>query len=160
MQIMDAVHVAALAGVLMSSAAQAAPKQTQAQATPNLAQQQAGAESGEMTGLGDIVVTAQRREERLIDVPMSVTVVGAAALEGAGALTTQDLTLVTPGLVVARSSAFVQPTIRGIGNRNSGPGDEPNIATFIDGVYQPEQRATLLEPDGRPPCTERVCQYV
>src|SRR3546814_12661655 len=60
-------------------------------------------------------------------------------------LTTQDLTLVTPGLVVARSSAFVQPTIRGIGNRNSGPGDEPNIATFIDGVYQPEQSATLLE---------------
>src|SRR3546814_16276197 len=83
----------------MSSAAQAAPKQTQAQATPNLAQQQAGAESGEMTGLGDIVVTAQRREERPIDVPMSVTVVGAAALGGAGALTTEDLHPVTPGRV-------------------------------------------------------------
>src|SRR3546814_17073375 len=77
-----------------------------------------------MTGLGDSGVTAQRREELLIDVPMSVTVVGAAALECAGALTTQDLTLVTPGLVVARSSAFVQPTIRGIGNRNSGPRSE------------------------------------
>src|SRR3546814_2987337 len=96
-----------------------------------------------MTGLGDIVVTAQRREKRSRDVPMSVTVVGAAALEGAGALTTQDLTLVTPGMEVVRSSAYVQPTIRGIGNRHSGPCDDPNIATFIERGYHDRKHTRL-----------------
>jgi len=93
----------------------------------------------------DIVVTAQRRVERLVDVPMSVTAISGKELEAAGASTTQDLTLVTPGLLIARSSTFTQPTIRGIGNRNSGPGDEPNVSIFIDGVLQSEQASTFFE---------------
>ncbi len=93
----------------------------------------------------EVVVTAQRREERLTDVPISITALSGESLAKAGVGTTQDLTLVTPGLFWARSTAFSQPTIRGIGTRNAGAGDEPNIATYIDGVYQPEQTATILE---------------
>lgn len=92
-----------------------------------------------------IVVTAQRREQQLEDVPMSISVIGGGQIGESGALTTQDLTQVTPGLVVARSSNYFQPTIRGIGSRNSGVGDEPNVATFFDGVYQAEQSATVFE---------------
>ena len=54
-------------------------------------------------------------------------------------VSSQDLGQVTPGLSFARSSVNAQPTIRGIGTRNAGPGDEPNVASYIDGVYQAEQ---------------------
>ena len=94
---------------------------------------------------GDIVVTAQRRSELLQDVPMSVTALTAAQLESAGVNATQDLGLVTPGLNWGRSTSVNQPTIRGVGSRNASAGDEPNVATFIDGVYQPEQASTLTE---------------
>ena len=108
----------------------------------------AGAAWGQTTasdGLEELVVTAQRRSENLTNVPISVTALSGEQLTGAGVATTQDLTSVTPGLVWARSSFNSQPTIRGVGNRNAGPGDEPNVATFIDGVYQPQQSATLQE---------------
>src|SRR5690606_2264642 len=86
-----------------------------------------------------------RRVEYLTEVPMSVPALSGAQLEAAGLNFTQDLTQVTPGLVLARSSSYFQPTIRGVGKRNITPGDEPNVATYIDGVYQPEQSATLME---------------
>lgn len=113
----------------------------QAQETVPPAQDAATAQADEDV----IVVTAQRREQRLDDVPMSISVIGGGQIGEGGALTTQDLTQVTPGLVVARSSNYFQPTIRGIGSRNSGVGDEPNVATFFDGVYQAEQSATVFE---------------
>lgn len=103
------------------------------------------AQSTASDGLEELVVTAQRRSENLTNVPISVTALTGDQLAGAGVATTQDLTSVTPGLVWARSSFNSQPTIRGVGNRNAGPGDEPNVATFIDGVYQPQQSATLQE---------------
>lgn len=94
---------------------------------------------------GEILVTAQRRSERLQDVPISVTALTQDSLASAGISGTQDLAQVTPGLVFARSSAFAQPTIRGIGSRSGGLGDEPNVATYIDGVYQPLQATNAQE---------------
>jgi iron complex outermembrane receptor protein len=95
--------------------------------------------------VGEIVVTAQRRSEALQNVPMSITALTGAQLEASGVITTQGLQLVTPGLNWARSTTVSQPTIRGVGSRNASAGDEPNVATYIDGVYQPEQSATLME---------------
>ncbi len=94
---------------------------------------------------GEIVVTAQRRSESLQNVPISITALTADQLASAGVASTQDLTLATPGLLWAKSSNNSQPTIRGIGSRNASAGDEPNVATFIDGVYQPEQATTAQE---------------
>lgn len=107
--------------------------------------QAASAQTNEAGEIEQVVVTAQRRAEYLTEVPMSVTALSGSQLEAAGLNSTHDLTQVTPGLVLARSSSYFQPTIRGVGNRNITPGDEPNVATYIDGVYQPEQSATLME---------------
>jgi len=96
-------------------------------------------------GMGEIVVTAQRRSENVQAVPISITAITGAQLTASGVASTQDLTQVTPGLFWARSTFNSQPTIRGIGSRNASAGDEPNVATFIDGVYQPEQISTLQE---------------
>lgn len=101
-----------------------------AQEGPATAQDGARAEA-------DIIVTAQRRDERLTDVPISVTALSADALNRSGVGATGDLGKVTPGLTMDRSGPFSQPTIRGIGSSVTGPGIGTSIATYIDGFYQP-----------------------
>lgn len=96
------------------------------------------------TGLQDIIVTAQRRSERLQNVPISVTAVTAATLAASGVTTTQDLSLVTPGLSIPQAAGSTQPHIRGIGSSANGPGLEPPVATYIDGVYIAAAPAALL----------------
>lgn len=88
---------------------------------------------------GGIVVTAQRRSERLVDVPISITALSGAALEQAGIRGTEDLTAAVPGLNFATNGAFAQPTIRGIGTTVTSAGNDANVAIYVDGVYQPNQ---------------------
>src|SRR3954463_15603472 len=64
----------------------------------------------------DIVVTATRREERLKDVPISVTAITGAQLQRSGASGTRDLAILTPGLTMQTTGFGVQPTLRGVGN--------------------------------------------
>jgi iron complex outermembrane recepter protein len=90
----------------------------------------------EATNEADIIVTAQRRAERLIDVPVSVSAVSGESLEDAGVTSSRELSMVVPGLRVEASGAYVQPTIRGISTSVISPTAEANIATYIDGVYQ------------------------
>jgi iron complex outermembrane recepter protein len=87
------------------------------------------------SGLEEIVVTAQRRTERLQDVPLSVSATTAADLEKAGVESTQDLSLLTPGLSMPQAAGYAQPHIRGVGSSTNGPGLESPVATYIDGVY-------------------------
>jgi iron complex outermembrane receptor protein len=95
----------------------------------------------------EIVVTAQRRAERLQDVPLSVTAVTADSLQHAGVTSTRDLELVTPGLRIEASGAYVQPVIRGITTTLTNI-QEANIATYIDGVYQSQLLSAFYDlPD-------------
>lgn len=96
------------------------------------------------TAVEDIVVTAQRRSERLQNVPVAVTAASAARLAAVGIQTTQDLAIVTPGLSAPQVSGFTQPHIRGVGSSTNGPGLEQPVATYIDGVYIAAAPASLL----------------
>lgn len=87
--------------------------------------------------LGDIVVTAQRREERLQDVPAAISAIGTKQLSAAGVINTRDLQLVTPSISFTQASYAPQPAIRGIGTRGVNPGDEQVVPVYLDGVYQP-----------------------
>ncbi|MGQ7829770.1 TonB-dependent receptor [Altererythrobacter sp. Z27] len=95
-------------------------------------------------GIGDIVVTAQRREERLQEVPAAITALSTDALVKANVVTTEDLGKVTPGFFFGRSNFVSQPTIRGIGTRGANAGDESVTPIFVDGVYQPFQFGALF----------------
>src|SRR3546814_533748 len=53
---------------------------------------------------GDIIVTAQRQEQRLQDVPISVTAFGAEQLRDNNIETVQDIATRTPGLAIDRKS--------------------------------------------------------
>ena len=87
-------------------------------------------------GLGDIVVTAQRRSERLQNVPAAITAFSGDQLEALNIQSTKDLTKVTPGLNMTQSIYSPQPTIRGIGTRGVQAGDESVVPIYLDGVYQ------------------------
>lgn len=87
---------------------------------------------------GVIYVTAQRREERLIDVPASVVALGAAALENQQISELQDFVGQVPNLQVntfGGRSDTVRLFIRGIGQSDVTLTQDPSIALYVDGVY-------------------------
>ena len=94
--------------------------------------------------VGDIVVTAQRRSERLQDVPIAVTAVTGATLAKSGVAISTDLAQAVSGLTITDNAGYVQPRIRGIGNNVIGVGYEGGVATYIDGVYIGSAPASLL----------------
>ncbi|TPG04538.1 TonB-dependent receptor [Sphingomonas oligophenolica] len=83
----------------------------------------------------EIIVTAQRRSERLSDVPIAVSAFNANQLATSGVNSTMDLSIVTPGLQFGTQAAYGQPFLRGIGTTATGPGVESPVALYVDGVY-------------------------
>lgn len=128
--------VGAALGVFTGYATTAAAQDAQLQATQA---------DDTAIGSGEIIVTAQRREERLQDVPMSISAFSGEALQAQGINSTKDLTIVTPGLNMTQSSFSPQPTIRGIGTRGVSASEESVVPVYIDGVYQPFLASTVLE---------------
>lgn len=87
--------------------------------------------------LEEIVVTAQKREEDLMAVPISVTAFSPEALEARGVTSTTDLMKVTPALDFGTQAGdFTSVYIRGIGSEAWLTSD-PSVATYVDGVYYP-----------------------
>lgn len=103
------------------------------------------AETSTSGGLEDIVVTATRREERLQNIPVTVSAVTANTLGGAGIVDVRSLTQLVPGFNGARNLSAMLPTIRGVGSSGVTVGDEANVATYIDGIYQADPFSTSLE---------------
>ena len=62
-----------------------------------------------------IIVTAQRREEAQVDVPITITSISGDALATANIDDLSDIAKVTPALRFDFAGGFFQPTIRGIG---------------------------------------------
>lgn len=106
-----------------------------------------GAESGaEQDAVGaEIIVTAQRRAERLVDVPISIAAISGDALATAGVNAVDDLTRLTPGVLINRVGGYLQPTVRGVGTNATGPGADPNVALYVDGVYMPSQTGNFFD---------------
>lgn len=97
----------------------------------------AAAEAGSGSRLiEEIIVTAQRREENVKDVPISISAFSPSFLEAAGVSAQQDLPKITPGLVVGNPVGFATTYIRGIGSDAFILAD-PLVVTYIDGVYFP-----------------------
>ncbi len=85
---------------------------------------------------GDIIVTAQRRNERLQDVPIATTVIGADRLTASRVTEANDLPTLVPNLRVSGNFAAVPKiTMRGIGTNDFVPSLNPGVGTYIDDVY-------------------------
>ena len=88
------------------------------------------------TGIDEIVVTAQRREENLQDVPISVSAFGAKQIAEKGLTDVSRLEGLVPGFTFGRSGVDSRPAIRGVRTENVGINADTTIGFFIDGIYQ------------------------
>ncbi len=94
--------------------------------------------------LADIVVTAQRRSENLQKVPISVIALSGDALESKGVTDLPAMRVAVPGLNFQSIQGLATPRLRGIGSSASGPGIEPEVAVYVDGVYYASAAASLF----------------
>lgn len=96
-------------------------------------------------GIEEVVVTAQRREERLQTVPVSVTALSADTLRLNNVRDITRVELLTPGFTFGRSGSDARPAIRGVRTENVGVSGDPTIGFYVDGIYQ--TRASMaLQP--------------
>ncbi len=86
-------------------------------------------------GIGEIVVTAQRREANLRDVPVAITSTDGKTIAERGLKNVSELTSQLPGVEFSALNTSVSINIRGIGNSNSNQGADPGVAYHLDGVY-------------------------
>ncbi|WP_164847398.1 TonB-dependent receptor [Sphingobium algorifonticola] len=87
-------------------------------------------------GLPDIVVTAQRRNERVQDVPISITAFGAEQLQARGITDISRLDKFTPGFNFGQSGLDQRPAIRGVRTENVAGNGDPTIGFYVDDIYQ------------------------
>ena len=95
-------------------------------------------------GVADIVVTAQKREERMQSVPVAVSAFSGASLSEKGVQALNDLGNVTPGLVIPTAGIGGSPRIRGVGTQISQGGNENSVSIYVDGVYYPGAGADVM----------------
>ncbi len=95
--------------------------------------------------LDEIIVTAQKREETLLNVPVAVTAVRAESLEASQIRQIRDLPLLAPSLSVAQAASSAQTvfSIRGLGTSGFNGGLEPSVGVFVDGVYRSRQSSSI-----------------
>lgn len=97
------------------------------------------AQEAEETGSAEIVVTAQKRVERVQDVPVSMTVATAETLERQQVNTVADLARIAPSLEIQQApgqSVGGGGQIRGIGTQSFNSGAVGSVGIVVDGVSQ------------------------
>lgn len=96
---------------------------------------------------GEIVVTARRQDEKLVDVPASITVLTTEALQNTGVRVAADFVQLTPGVTIVTGvveAGDTQIAIRGVNGARDG---ENNVALVVDGVLK-TNTALLAQDQG------------
>ena len=94
------------------------------------------APAADPTGDSDIIVTARRQNERLIDVPASVTVISAKTLELTGIKTADQFVQLTPGVTIVTGTAEAGDTQINIRGINGARDAESSVALVVDGILK------------------------
>jgi len=133
----DAAAKQALRSTLLAGAALvAAPLIVQAQA------------ANQVPVLEEIVVTAQKREQNIQDVPISITALSAESMVANRIQSVIDLSAVTPNLTIrpgAGGGRNPQYSMRGIYTFGSGLGTDKGVSLYIDGAYVQAATGSIFE---------------
>ena len=137
----------AAAAALLTTPATAATQQNPATSRPaaNNAQTQAQSATGSDQA---IVVTARRRNELLLNVPVAVTAYSGEQLDRRGALDIADLAKTTPDVTLKASrgtNSTLTAFIRGVGQQDPVAGFEQGVGLYLDDVYLNRPQAALLD---------------
>lgn len=103
--------------------------------------------TAEQLQLEEVLVTARKRSESIVETPASVSAFSAADLARAGITNIQDLERIVPGLDLGGqgSDRAVSPYIRGNGQREISSTLDPSVAVYINGVVQGRNIGTMLD---------------
>ncbi len=115
-------------------------------AAPAVAQQPAT--SSVNSGEGDIVVTARRREESLIDVPIAISAISGDQLARTGAIDITDIANSVPNVTLEVSrgtNSTLTAFIRGVGQQDPVAGFEAGVGLYLDDVYLNRPQAAVLD---------------
>lgn len=137
MKLQHSVSYAALISALAT--ALVAPTTVHAQATETASQD---------TDDGVIVVTARRREERLVDVPLSITAISGDALVASGVQDITEIGQEVPNLTLEVSrgtNTTLTAFIRGVGQQDPVAGFEAGVGLYVDDVYLNRPQASVLD---------------
>ncbi len=89
--------------------------------------------------MAEIVVTARKREENILDVPVAVTAFSARSIESLGLTNLSEIARFTPGFALnsatGRQPASYRPVIRGVTTVRNGVTNANAGNTFVDGIY-------------------------
>lgn len=96
----------------------------------------------------EVVVTARRRSELLLNVPVAVTAFSGEQLDRQGALDITDVADTTPNVTLEVSrgtNSTLTPFIRGIGQQDPVAGFEQGVGLYLDDVYLNRPQAAVLD---------------
>ncbi|WP_421794066.1 TonB-dependent receptor [Hydrocarboniphaga effusa] len=99
-------------------------------------------------GIAEVVVTAQRREEKLQDVPLAVTAFSSEQIESRGIQSVDDLSALAPGLQISRTpsnTTISQIAIRGVTQINPAIYWDPAVGIYVDGVYIGKAQGSIFD---------------
>jgi iron complex outermembrane receptor protein len=105
-----------------------------AMALPAVAQEQEAQEDTDLPG--EIIVTAQKREQNLQDVPVAISVVGGDQIANSGAYNIEGIQSLIPTLNFRKGGTTLNSALflRGVGTINFSIAAEPSVAVVLDGV--------------------------
>lgn len=115
-------------------------------ATPVLAQDTASGESDQ--GIGEIIVTAQKRAENIQDVPIAISAVGSQFLDSRGITSIDGLGSIAPNVKIERAPSnktAAQIAIRGSVTINPAITWEPAVGLYMDGVYVAKVQGSIFD---------------
>ena len=107
-----------------------------AQTAPAAGDPPAEAETTQNVEPGDIIVTAQKRSQRLQDVPVAVSVISGDAIAAQGGINLESAQYLVPTLNFRKSGTTINQSLflRGVGTSTFSIAGEPSISTVVDGV--------------------------
>jgi len=121
-------------------------------ASPAFAQDEPAPAPGEAAATDDqgevITVTARRRTESLIDVPIAISAYSGEALENEGAIDLTDIADTTPNVTIEASrgtNSTLTVFIRGVGQQDPVAGFEAGVGLYLDDVYLNRPQGALLD---------------
>ena len=117
---------------------------------PALAQDAASADQAAESQAGelDIVVSARRRDESLLEVPIAITAYSGEALLRSGAIDITDISQTTPNVTLETSRGTnntLTAFIRGVGQQDPVAGFENGVGLYLDDVYLNRPQAAVLD---------------
>lgn len=83
----------------------------------------------------EIIVTSQKREEKLQDVPISIQAFSGESVAARGIETTAQLSQIVSGFQATSMAGFALLYIRGVGTDQFIPSADPSVAQYVDGIY-------------------------